>query len=480
MNGREGRKHDEGKLKASVKRFEMSAEDKLRYWIERCADCDVCRTMLDEGCQMFPELYRIWDRKQETGEKIATHDMKRLIDLCNLCGTCPCPEVPTSLMEAKTEFVAKNGLPFKIKAIERVELVGRLAGSVPVISNFLLQNPVTRGLLQAALGIHKDRKIPPFPKESFTDWMKDGMKAVHKREASKRKVAYFVGCSARYYVPDVGKAAVEVLQRNGIEVHIPEQKCCGMPPLLEGDRELALELAGFNLERLAESVKDGYDIVCSCPTCGFALKILLKQGACYSTEYRAATGSSEDDWNKLLSVPVEKRDGQWVTQYGSLHGVKHMKDEGYFARLDGLKRVLVAENTYDLGEYLRNLHKSGELDVRLGGVPARSAYYPPCHLREQGIGIPYAELLSLVPGLQVDAIEGYSYCCGSAGIMGFKRDFHQSSIRMANKLIDRIRTLDADRLFTDCLGCRYQFNHLTPYEVSHPIEILKQAYDNCR
>jgi glycerol-3-phosphate dehydrogenase subunit C len=281
-------------------------------------------------------------------------------------------------------------------------------------------------------------------------------------------------------VPDVGKAVVEVLQRNGVDVHIPEQKCCGMPPLLEGDKELALELAGFNLDKLAEAVEDGYDIVCSCPTCGFALKILLKQGACYSDEYRAANGSSEADWNNLLSVPVERRTGQWISDYGRLHGLRHMKDEGYFARLSGLKRVLVAENTYDLGEYLRNLHKSGELDVKFGSIPGRSAYYPPCHLREQGIGTPYAELLSLVPGLQVDAIEGYSYCCGAAGIMGFKRDFHESSIKMANNLIERIDTLSPDRLLTDCLGCRYQFNHLTPYEVSHPIEIMKHAYDTYR
>lgn len=458
----------------------MSAEDKLRYWIERCADCDCCRTVFDEGCQMFPELYKIWDERQEAGEKITTNDMRRLIDLCNLCGTCPCPEVPTSLMNAKTEFVARNGLPLKIKAIERVELVGRVANAAPRLSNFLVQNPVTRGLLQAALGIHKDRKFPPFPEESLSDWTRNGLKAVRRREDVKRKVAYFAGCSARYYVPEVGKAAVEVLQRNGVEVYLPEQKCCGMPPLLEGDKELAVELAGFNLERLAEAVDNGYDIVCSCPTCGFALKILLKQGACYSAEYRAAKGSSEADRDRLLSVPTDQRTDLWVMEYGRQYVISHLKDEGYFARLNGLKRVFVAENTYDLGEYLRNLHRSGELDVRFGSLPVRSAYYPPCHLREQGIGTPYAEILSLVPGFHVDAIEGYSYCCGAAGIMGFKSDFHDSSIKMANKLVEHIGTLSPDKLLTDCLGCRYQFNHLTPYEVSHPIEIIKQAYDTCR
>jgi glycerol-3-phosphate dehydrogenase subunit C len=383
-------------------------------------------------------------------------------------------------MEAKTEFAGNDGLPFKIKAIERVELVGRIANLIPGITNFLLQNGVARGVLQAVLGIHEDRRFPAFPEESFSHWLTNNTKTIHRQKDAKRKVAYFVGCSARYYVPDVGKAVVEVLQRNGIEVHIPEQNCCGMPPLLEGDKELALKLAGFNLDSLAESVKAGYDIVCSCPTCGFALKNLFGQGARYSAEYRNATGSSDSDWNNFLSVPMEQRTDEWRAKYGHEYILRSLKDDGYFSCLSGLKRAAVADNTYDLGEYLRILHTAGELDVSFGSVQTRAAYYPPCHLREQEIGTPYAELLSLVPGFQVDSVEGPFYCCGAAGIMGFKRDFHESSIKMAGKLIERIGTLHPARLLTDCLGCRYQFNHLTPYEVSHPIEVLKEAYDNYR
>jgi glycerol-3-phosphate dehydrogenase subunit C len=75
------------------------------------------------------------------------------------------------------------------------------------------------------------------------------------------------------------RKVVEVLRSNDIEVCYPEQKCCGMPPLLEGDRQLTLEMAGANIERLAETVAAGYDVVCSCPTCGFMLKHILKDGA---------------------------------------------------------------------------------------------------------------------------------------------------------------------------------------------------------
>ena len=154
-----------------------------------------------------------------------------------------------------------------------------------------------------------------------------------------------------------------------------------------------------------------------------------------------------------------------------------LKDEGYFSSINPKKRIMVAENTYDLGEYLRMLHERDELDTRLGNVFARAVYYPPCHLREQRIGKPYEYLLSLIPGVSVESIDG-NYCCGNGGIMGFKEEFHHSSIKIASRLIAKIKSLTPDVLVTDCLSCRIQFNQITPYKVLHPIEIIRESYIN--
>jgi glycerol-3-phosphate dehydrogenase subunit C len=62
------------------------------------------------------------------------------------------------------------------------------------------------------------------------------------------------------------------------------------------------------------------------------------------------------------------------------------------------------------------------------------------------------------------------------GIMGFKREFHETSIHLGNRLMAKIKEFDPERLITDCLSCRLQFNQLLPYEVYHPIEILQKAY----
>jgi glycerol-3-phosphate dehydrogenase subunit C len=38
--------------------------------------------------------------------------------------------------------------------------------------------------------------------------------------------------------------------------------------------------------------------------------------------------------------------------------------------------------------------------------------------------------------------------------------------------------MDPDLLATECLSCRLQFNQMTAYPVNHPIEILRQSYEN--
>ena len=453
----------------------MNAEDRLRYEINKCRNCEACRVLVNFSCLVFPEMFRLVDKERETGEKITTDELMHLINLCNFCGACPCLDIRAAIMEAKTEYMDKSGLSFKIRAIENVERIGKLGGAIPQLTNFLFKNEITRGVLGKTVGIHGERKIPNFPKENFQEWIKGRKENIKSRAEGKKKVAYFAGCTARYFFPDVAKAVVEVFERNGIEVYYPDQQCCGMPSLLEGDRKLTLKFARFNVDRLAEVVEEGYDIVCSCPTCGYMLKNVLKIGAYYSNEYLKQIESDDD----FVLIPVA--DGMLSVSAFARVPKRYLgavlKDEGYFSSLNPKKRIMVVENTYDMGEYLRMLHERGELDARFGTVPVRAVYYPPCHLREQRIGRPYEDLLSLIPGVSVDSING-NYCCGNGGIMGFKEEFHHLSIKIASRLIAKIKGLNPEVLTTDCLSCRIQFNQITPYKVLHPIEIIRESYIN--
>jgi len=71
------------------------------------------------------------------------------------------------------------------------------------------------------------------------------------RGKARARVAYFVGCATNTLYPDTGKAAVDVLTHNGIEVVVPEgQVCCGMPALADGDLPLVQEMAQKNVAAL--------------------------------------------------------------------------------------------------------------------------------------------------------------------------------------------------------------------------------------
>ncbi|MBC8392082.1 MAG: hypothetical protein H8E17_05895 [Deltaproteobacteria bacterium] len=402
-------------------------EDIVRDVIKTCVNCDFCEFHMQESpCLLFPELYRLYQKERNTGEKTNSYELRCLVDLCNGCAICPCDIIRSEIRKAKNAFILRDGLKSSTWFLERVELIGRLSGVFPTACNRLLRNPWTRKVIKHSLGIHEKRRFPLFKKENFNKWLR--RKGRHFRpDGPRRKVAYFAGCTGQYLFPGVPKAVVKVLMHNHIEVLVPEQRCCGMPPLLEGDRILTLRLVAENVERLYEAVEDDWDIVCSCPTCGYMLKEL------------------------------------W-------------KNEDYFAPISRRKRIRIASRTFDLGEYLARLHEQGEIDTAFAPVSTDTVYFPPCHLRAQNIGEPYVVLLEGIPQLGIKKIAGPFNCCGAAGIIGFKREFHAVSIKMGQSLMSSIGKMHPEQILTDCLSCRLQFQEILPYPVWHPVEILERAY----
>jgi glycerol-3-phosphate dehydrogenase subunit C len=453
----------------------MTAQERLRYQIGKCRNCEACRELVGISCVVFEKMFRLADRERETGRPTSDDDLRHLVDLCHLCGMCPCSDVRTAILNVKTALVSQYGLDCRVRTMADVDRVGRVGGAMPRLSNFILQGDWSGGFVRRAAGIHRDRKIPSFPKERFSDWLRRDRRGKNM-SGPKRKVAYFVGCTARHLFPEVARSAVNLFERGGFEVFVPEQHCCGMPSLLEGDKTRAVALARFNASKLCEAVDHGYDIVCSCPTCGYMLKKMLVMGL----EGRAALrkwAETVDD----LAVPVE---GGLI---GSLSGIRKVKvpakmiagllaDDGYFSSIDLERRLRISENIYDMGEYLSLRVRKGELDLSFGPVSGKAAYFAPCHLREQRIGSPYLDLMGLVPGLEVEAIYG-TYCCGNAGIMGFKNRSHPLSVRIGSPLMAKAKQMNPDMIATDCLSCRMQFQQLTPFKVLHPVEILQASQD---
>src|ERR1700760_3589456 len=90
------------------------------------------------------------------------------------------------------------------------------------------------------------------------------------RMPSKRpRVPPFVPCPVALYPPDVGFAALRLLEQAGCLVEVPRaQTCCGQPAYNSGNRSTARDLARGILDAFS-----GYDyVVVPSGSCGGMLK----------------------------------------------------------------------------------------------------------------------------------------------------------------------------------------------------------------
>jgi len=448
-----------------------------RSVVDACTDCDVCRYLMPSECLLFDDLYRLHDQAESRGATIAVKDLRRLVDRCTYCGLCACPDIRADIIRAKTGFIAQEGLPPRVWLMTRLEAAARIGERIPRLTNALLRNRALTGSMKRLAGVHSKRALPAFPSESFPAWA--ARKRIDRKPLSgtSPKVAYFAGCTGRHLFPAVPRSVVKTFQRLGVSVYYPEQHCCGMPTFVEGDRKQTLDWVRGTIGQLAALIDEGFTIVCSCPTCGYMLKAVIRDRADYAEARQAELGGDE----RFIFVPDETlpaRGGKRPLKrlLKSMYG-KLLKDDGYFAAIDPVQRVKVAENTFDAGEYLMGIVQEDKLSLELTGRFGRLVYFVPCHQREQKIGRPYLELLQGISGLTLNVVDGPYDCCGMGGNMGFKKEFHEASLRLAAPVMKKIRGLAPDGIVTDCLSCRLQFRHALPYPVYHPMEILNAASD---
>lgn len=117
------------------------------------------------------------------------------------------------------------------------------------------------------------------------------------------KVGLFVTCFVDLVRPQVGFAAVKLLERAGCEVHVPAaQTCCGQPAWNAGDNRNAAAIA-----RNVVDAFEGFDyVVAPSGSCAGMLRRhypeALKDDAKYSERARALAGRSHELMSFLVRV----------------------------------------------------------------------------------------------------------------------------------------------------------------------------------
>ncbi|MBT3388676.1 MAG: FeS-binding protein [Desulfobacula sp.] len=449
----------------------IPAKDLVQLIFQKCAGksgCEVCRPHMEEDCLFFPELYRLNDEMIEKGKSPESKHLGRLLDLCTLCGLCPCQNIRMLILAAKAAFAKEEGLTLSSGFLSDVEKAGRIGTKFPNTANFLNTGRPFSIFTKKLMKIHNDRCLPVFPRQSFFRWAQNkGLHHKKKSESAAQKVAYFAGCSAGYLYPEVGKATVNLLEKTGAEVFVPEQHCCSMPLLMEGQREKAMEKIRANVATLIGAVRDGYQLVYSCPTCGYFYKKLLLENAYYSDAFQEKLKAE----NNIMKIPFGSGTDTFISLPKNIYQ-KILKDDGYFSSIDPLDRIELSQKGKDLGEYLLSFCQENKSLFRINGSQMPMLYFPPCHQREQEIGQPYFKILSSILGTDIRQVGGALDCCGMGGHLGYKKSFHPSALKLGRPLFEKLIREEHRTIVTDCLSCRMQFEQQLPMKVYHPAEVL--------
>jgi Fe-S oxidoreductase len=409
--------------------------------LERVYDiCHGCRRCVSL-CHSFPTLFDLVDESDTMEvDGVAKEDYWKVVEHCYLCDLCyltKCPYVPPHewdvdfphlMLRAKAIAFKKNQVKKRDKLITSTDKIGKLA-SIPIVVNAVNavnSNEHTRALLESTLGIHPKARLPKYHSDTLskrTRGHQPDTSKVKATETTSGKVAIFGTCYGEYNEPHLGEDLLKVFEHNGIAVQvIPNTQCCGMPKLELGDLETVDALKNHNIPIMAKLVDEGWDIISPVPSCTLQFK---------------------------QELPLMYPDDTQVTK--------------------------VQNAMFDPFEYLMLRHKEGLLKTDFKNKVGKVSYHVACHQRVQRIGMKTKEMLSLIEGTEIDVIER---CSGHDGTYTYKKEFHDTAMKICRPVVNRVKKEQPDVYTSDCpmAGHHISMGLDDGTDSLHPITVVRQAY----
>jgi FAD/FMN-containing dehydrogenase/Fe-S oxidoreductase len=405
--------------------------------IEQCSGAAVCKKKL-EGT-MCPSYMVTREEEHSTRgranalraaingtlpeDALTSPRMFEVLDLCLECKGCKA-ECPSNVDMAKlkyeflAQYYARHGTPLRARLFGHVEMLNRLGCAFAPLSGWIAGAAPSRWILDR-LGIHRSRTLPPFARQTFPAWFvsRNGSRP----RGSRGRVVLFDDTYMRYNYPEIGQAAVRVLEAAGFEPILVPRKCCGRPLISKGLIQRAKQNAAHNIALLAPYVEQGIPIVGCEPSCVLTFR---------------------DEYPSLVDDP----------------------------RADRLaKHVLMIE------EFLVGLHDRGELALPLRAGIRSVLLHGHCHQKALIGSGPSARVLGLLPGVAVEEVD--SGCCGMAGSFGYEKEHYELSIAIGERrLFPAVRAAAADsEIVAAGVSCRQQIAHGTGRRARHLVEVLAAA-----
>jgi FAD/FMN-containing dehydrogenase/Fe-S oxidoreductase len=415
--------------------LDFSAQGGFAAAVEMCNGVGVCRKTL-EGT-MCPSYMATRDEEHSTrgranalravlsgtvpAAEFTGRRLYEVMDLCLECKGCKaeCPS-NVDMAKLKYEFLhhyhRANGLPLRNRLFGQVARLNGLAARAPGLFNWASGLPPSRWLLEKVAGIDRRRPLPALARETFTDWFARRPPAA---QASRGEVVLFHDTFTTYNVPEIGRAAVQVLEAAGYRVVLVDRKCCGRPLISKGMLDVARQHAAWNVARLQPYAARGTAIVGLEPSCLLTLR---------------------DETVDLLGTEE--------------------------ARAVAGQSLLLEE--FLLRERARGL----ALDFRPAGRTA--LLHGHCHQKALAGTAPTVAVLRWA-GFAVTEVD--SGCCGMAGSFGFEREHYDVSVWLGNRRLAPAVTAAAPdtEIVAPGMSCRQQIEHLAGRRARHPAEVLRDA-----
>ena len=457
--------------------FDFSATLGIVRATEKCSGVGECRKSERMGGTMCPSFMATRDEEHSTRGRanllrdVLSHPEHRenpwdseevaaVMDLCLSCKGCKA-ECPTNVdvTRLKAEWLQHyhdaHGVPLRSQLVAGFARSMRLAALVPRLYNWVVTAPDTSRWIKRFARFAPQRSLPLLHDTTLAAW--------HARHANKiggrarppgapspaadapgrpggpalstsapaanpyphGRVYLFCDEFTNFNDSAMGIKAVQLLNRLGYEVIIPEHGESGRAHLSKGLVRAARDLAIRNVTLLREVV------TAETPLLGLEPSAIL---------------SFRDEYPDL--VPAELKDAAKTLANNAL-----LIDE-FIAREMAAGRITSASFT------------PRPQTIKLHGH---------CHQKALSSLVPTVKMLELPPGHKVQIIP--SGCCGMAGSFGYEVEHYELSRQIGELvLLPAVRSAPADTLIAaPGTSCRHQIKDATGRIALHPVEILHAA-----
>lgn len=358
-------------------------------------------------------------------------NVKKALDLCLSCKACKseCPtnvDIATYRAEFLSHYYERKSRPLHAHFFGRIDRWAQLASIAPRTSNFFSHAPGFDSALRLLLGLPKERRLPRFAKRTFQNWVRSRKRATPQALKSgasiastgKQTVIMWPDTFTNYFHPEIGEAALEVLEEAGLQVVVPQSHlCCGRPLYDFGMLDHAKKYLTRVMQSLGAEIDAGLPIVVLEPSCASVFRDELR---------------------------------------------------GLFPKDPRAKRL--REQTFLLSDFLHS-HVPGYKPPRL---QRKVLLHGHCHHKAL-MTMSAEEALLRKMGMELESPD--SGCCGMAGAFGFEREKYEISKAIGERvLLPAVRRAAPETLIaSDGFSCREQIAQLTGRRALHLAEILKLA-----